>query len=230
MMRNLAGLLLAVAVSSCSTATAPTPSVCRTYASAGTNTTSSTSGAGWTVVYTSDYDLSSNRLTTNYTYTNNNGTRQTYTTITAYASVQDFVDEIGVNPPRRRFAGLASIGDVAYTISNTYDAQHRHVSEINTGDGPADVYTTTNTAWDASGRPTAGNMVYPGGVASSFTFSYNDAARSETKVETTGGTVVTATQTYTADGNPLLRTQTTNGSPAVSTRTSTIAATAQACS
>jgi YD repeat-containing protein len=53
------------------------------------------------------------------------------------------------------------------------------------------------SAWDGSGRPTAGVIV--GGPAETYT--YNDAARTTTLVQASAGQVTTTVYTYDANGN-----------------------------
>lgn len=105
--------------------------------------------------------------------------------------------------------------------TNTHDGQRRL-----TGGGTVDV--TTYTAWDASGRPTAGTQT---GVGHSTALA-DDPRRWRPLLDegsTTNGAVVTATETYDADGILFRRTQHSSISNSTGTRTTTIRSTAQAC-
>ncbi len=222
MNRSAVGLLMLCAVSACAkSSTTPSGNVCRNYPTS----LSYDSGSSITVV-TNAFDRGSKQLTTRSSRTA--GPALTYTMVTTYRSVDDFVDEVQSIPPLTLSGGVASTGDLPYTQSNTHDGQ-RLTRSIVGGSSPADVATYTYTAWDGSGRPTAGILTIAP-TTTALTHSYNDAARSVTSTETTGNVVVTVTQSYDANGNPLQRTQQSSFNPgSVSTRATTVSATAQVC-
>jgi YD repeat-containing protein len=123
-------------------------------------------------------------------------------TKTKYASIDDVVDEILVVPPLRRSLRSDTVMRVPPTgnssLVNTYDATRRLIREVGTtGTGPA--LTTTHTAWDAFGRPTASTVTSPPSGTHTQKFSYNGLTQVLSKTMA-GGTTVCNTL-FDADGN-----------------------------
>lgn len=87
-----------------------------------------------------------------------------------------------------------------------------------TQSGQTTTATTTYTAWDSAGRPTAGSS----STGSQLAFTYDNATR--TQVSTTVGSGVSCSQVFDQNGNPTTGTC-TNGA----TTTFTTSTTIQAC-
>jgi len=156
-------------------------------------------------------------------YSDNFGQNFTSVSVTRHASRGDVVDEVAVIPPLNRSLSTTttitgSINSVG-TSTHTYDAQRRLVQTVSTTtqSGQATNATTTYTAWDSAGRPTAGST---GGTQLSF--SYDNATR--TQVSTTIGSGVSCSQVFDSNGNPTTGTC-TNGA----TTTFTTMTTVQVC-
>jgi YD repeat-containing protein len=152
---------------------------------------------------TCQFNEASNQGTCDVTYSDNFGGAGTARTVVSYNSTNDFIDEVRVVPPLTRstrattqtngFAGTTASG----TVTNSYDAQNRLVRQ-------AAAYTigsatTTYTAWDSAGRPTAGTL--SGGGAGTMEMSYDDAARSVTITTKSFGGETVCTSVYDANGN-----------------------------
>ena len=108
--------------------------------------------------------------------------------------VADFVDEVRVIPPVSRAidavnTNSGSCGTGTFTTTYAYDSQRR-VVQITNGTSAA----TTYTAWDESGRPTAGTT---GGNGLSLV--YNDAARTVTTTQS-GSQPSVSTLSFDANG------------------------------
>jgi YD repeat-containing protein len=143
------------------------------------------------------------------------------TSVSAYRSVADFVDEVRVIPgvmlqTSTTTTNTGACGSGMSVATFTYDAQRRLTSIASGGS------MTTYTAWDGAGRPTAGS--FPGTTIANV---YNEATRTWTQTQTTGASVSTTTITYDANGNQLMVVNTTG--PIVTTTTFTNTATAQVC-
>jgi YD repeat-containing protein len=140
------------------------------------------------------------------------------TAVSSYNSVADFVNEVRVIPPINMQTGSTSTNSGSCgsgTGSNTfsYDGQGR-LTAITPNTGSA----TTYTAWDSSGRPTAGTI---GGNI--ITVVYNDAARTQTQTQQGGVT------TLTFDANGILTSSVLVQSGITTTTTFTTTATAIVC-
>lgn len=152
-----------------------------------------------------------NQVTCTSRYSDNTGQSSTLTTVTTYASVGDLVDEVQSNPPRFLALSTAtttvgSAGTFSNSTQHTYDGQKRLVRIV--GTSAAGTSTTTYTAWDASGRPTAANDVGPG-FNNSLSISYDNAAR--TRTTSVLGLGLTTTETFDANGNPIRQVVTAGG-------------------
>ncbi|MEQ1757560.1 MAG: hypothetical protein ABL986_04525 [Vicinamibacterales bacterium] len=155
-------------------------------------------------------------------YTDTIGTSFTSVSTTRHASRGDVVDEIAVIPPLNRAlgttttvtgAGLNSTG----TSVLTQDGQRRLATIVatSTSGGQTVTSTTTYSAWDSSGRPTAGTISGSGG--GSVNYSYDNAARTQSSTQSG----VTCTQTFDVNGIPTTGTC-TNGVTTTFTTLSTL--------
>jgi hypothetical protein len=198
-----------------------TPPACRTFATAymtaftGQPVTSN-------VTTTCGFSIVTNQLSCTHVGTSSDGESGTITTVTTYASRGDAVDEIAVIPPLRRAQSmLTSYPFETDSITYAYDASKRLATEQGQG-------TTTYTAWDTAGRPTAGSRVGgPTSTTTTKTLSYNNANRTLVTVDTTAGTSSTCTTVFDANGIQLSRTCGAGASLVVAT--TTLQTTAQFC-
>lgn len=210
------------------TTTTPSGPACRTYATAGTHTYTGSGTAS--MAFTQQYDAATNRLHRRSVSTAVSGSTSTSESVTAYQSVADFVGELAVIPPLNLATGVTRSGSFSSTTTNEYDAQRRLTRSTIDSPGFAPS-VTTYTAWDASGRPTAATN--PGqGFTVALTWAYDDATRTTTATEKQTqaplSPLMTYTQSYTADGEPLFSTDQSN-QDVIGTRTTTITSTAQVC-
>jgi YD repeat-containing protein len=132
------------------------------------------------------------------------------------------VDEVGTIPPRMLQTAQITAGN-SCNITNgsySYDAQKRLLSYTING------LTYSYSAWDASGRPTTG-VVTGGPTPVNESWSYNDAARSATLVQSTSAGFTTTTYLWDANGNPVTVVVVAGGTTSTSTTTTT--GTAQVC-
>lgn len=185
-----------------------------------------TTGGG--VTSTTNGTCTFNNNTAEGTCTNqySDSTGQTFTSVstTRHSTRGDAVDEVSVIPPLQRSLGTTTTvtgGALNTTGASThsYDAQRRLVSTVavTTGSGQNATSTTTYTAWDSAGRPTASTS-----SASSSTYTYDNATR--TQVSAAVGTGVSCSQVFDANGNPTVGTC-SNGA----TSTFTMLTTLQVC-
>src|SRR5204862_8094195 len=114
----------------------------------------------------------------------------------------------------------AACGGVVGSVSYSDESLRRFVSFTTAGGGTGG--TTTNTAWDSSGRATAGTMA--GGAT--FTNVYDNSART-LRSTVSGGTTTVSTTTFDANGTNI-STVVTSGLN-TSTSTNTITATDKVC-
>jgi hypothetical protein len=168
--------------------------------------TSRATGAGMAqeASTTCRYDRAVNKVTCTSRVGGGRGSVQTTVSVTSYESLADVLDEVSVIPPRRRFVRTDTTTKmlqktVTATLVNTYDARERLVKEVGS-DGPGRESTTTYTAWDAAGRPTAGTSVSKGG-RNTLAIAYDNGARTMTTTSTSRGGRVTCTMTFDANGN-----------------------------
>jgi YD repeat-containing protein len=218
----LLGLVFAVGCSGKSTnPTAPSTSTssCRTYASAATSTVTAGPVVG-TDVMTCSFSTSTNQLTCTSQYSDNIATSIASTYVLTYGSTSDFVAEVKVVPPLRRWTRLTSSPTRASPndtmLVSTYDSENRLIREVETSGSETD-QTTTYTSWDGSGRPTAGTLVSSAGTMSIVSV-YSDSSRTETKTMTLNGQPFTTVSAYDVNGNP-----TTLSSSVATTQTTTTA-------
>ena len=216
---------------------------CRTY---DTSVRSVTVGGGMTITVDTSgvFDPWTLRLVQNVSYSSTGGSRFQYVQTTTYDSAEDFIAEVirlkppaglpttpgatmvtDVIPPLVRARRTVATGQIGLTMTNSYDSTNRRTGfDTKTGQY---LISTRYSAWDSSGRPTAGTMTGPTGN-STVTFSYDEKGLSQTQTTTTQGLVNTITTTYDQFGNPRSGSSTiTRG--ASSTTTYTSQSTAKLC-
>jgi hypothetical protein len=216
---------------------------CRTYDTSGT-VVSLTGTLKGTTNFSGVYDPWAKRTTQQVTYNDGRGLQLAFTQVTTYASPDDLVAEVVrlqqpaqlsttpparqtlVVPPLTRFVRIAASGAIGFTLTNTFDGNGRLTGSTHVQ--PAGRTLTSYTAWDSSGRPTAGT-VRSTTQSSTLSIVYDDNARSSTTTTTSGNMVVTGTQTYDVNGNPRVYTQSSNLSATVSTTTTTAGSSATVC-
>ena len=221
---SCAAAAIACGGSSSSSPTTPTPGggtgaggTCRTYPTAANVTTAGTGGSV-SAMFTASFNSSTNQAT--ITSLLPSGGVCT-TTVNSYRSTADFVDEVRVIPPVTLVAGTSTTGSGlcgsgTSNVTYSYDSQRRLTQFTGPG-GP-----TTYTAWDSSGRPTAG--AYSG---SSLSYAYNDAARTLTLTTISGSMTSVDTITFDANGTNIMEVVKTGSN--TSTTTHTITSTDRVC-
>lgn len=197
---------------------------CRIFA-ATYQTVSRSAAFNSTITGSCRFDPARNETTCINDYRDSMGGTSRSTAVTAFAARADAIDEVRVVPPLRRSTGTVttatgSNGTTTSTLTNTYDAQRRLVRE--TGNN----YTTTYTAWDAAGRPTAATSTNNGQTLQ-MTMVYDDAAR--TLLLTTSGRGFSQACTSTFDVNGTNISNVCGSGATAVTATTTIQTTAQVC-
>jgi YD repeat-containing protein len=161
-------------------------------------------------------------------YSDNRPLAYSGVSVSKFASVADFVGDA----PRIQVYGTLETHPMTTTVRITtpgllstststysYDAQRRPARiAIQNDAGGSDVQTFN--AWDTFGRPTAATT-----NRESFTYAYDDAARTMTLTNVSAGGVIT--QTFDANGNQIR--QVSVSSTESGTATVTIQATATVC-
>ena len=190
---------------------------CRTY---DTSVTHVTVGGGMTITVNISgvFDPWSLRSVQNVNYSSTGGSRFAYVQTTAWDSAEDFIAEVirlkppadrpttpgpafiyDVVPPLMRSRRTVATGQLSLSTSNSFDSTNRLTGfTARTGQ-----YTISRryTAWDGSGRPTAGTMTGPT-ASSTIAISYDEKGLSQTETVTTQGIVSTQTTVYDQYGNP----------------------------
>ena len=181
---------------------------------AGGGVTSSTNGS-------CEFDPTNIEGTCTNQYTDSSGQKFTSVSVTRHASRGDVVDEVSVIPPLTRSISTTttisgSVKSVG-TSTHTYDAQRRllRTDSTTTQSGRTTKSTTTYTAWDSAGRPTAGSN----SAGTRLSFTYDNATR--TQVSTTVGSGVSCSQVFDQNGNPTTGTC-TNGAKSTFTTMTTV--------
>jgi len=197
--------------------TAPT---CRTYPTASTVTTTAL-GTTITAQLTGAFNSSTNTGT--ITVSGPGGVGLCSTSVHAWRTTADFVDEVRVVPPvtlalTTTTTNSGTCGSGTGIATYNYDGQRRLTGVTNTVGG-----NTTYTAWDSSGRPTTGTSS-GGGTISNV---YNDSARTVTQTQTGGGTTSVSTLTYDANGIQISIVVTSSGQTSTTTFNNT--STAMVC-
>ena len=214
----------------------PTKEPCRTYDTSVTSVTTTT-GMTITVDKSGVFDPWSLRLVENVNYSSTGGSRFTYVQTTTYDSAEDFIAEVirlkppagppttsgttlltDVVPPLVRAKRMVATGQIGLSMTSSFDVMNRRTGfDTRTGQY---LISVRYTAWDASGRPTAGTMTGPT-ANSTISFSYDDKGLSQTETTTTQGIVSTMTTRYDQNGNPRSGSSTiTRGAPSTTTHTS----------
>jgi hypothetical protein len=215
--------------SNSSTTTGSSTASCRTLAASQRSVQTFTDGV--TVTTDTACSLSGTDATCNSTFTDSRFGSGTMTQTSRFTSRSDIVDEAAANPPLARSLGTTTVTTVSgvpftTTATNSYDAQRRLTSTVVVTQSPPLSVTTSFSAWDASGRPTAGSTTIPNVGQFPVTITYDNANRSVTR--DTGLNV--CTQTYDTNAN-IIREQCNDrgGSTAPSTTTVNIVTTQQIC-
>lgn len=175
---------------------------------------------------TCTFNTATSEATCQGPFTDTRGGPGTITQTSRFASRSDFVDEASTNPPRTLSLGTTTVTTVGglsltNTATNSYDGQRRLVATIIASTPPLGDVSLTYSAWDASGRPTAGVMTTPGATFP-MSISYDAANRSATR--NTGLNVCTVTH----DANGIIIRETCTGTTG-STTIVTILSTQSIC-
>ena len=213
----------------------PTGPHCRTYATAYSEVTTLNGEVSANDTATCTFSTSTHQLTCHLMLTDTNGCSFTTDIVDYYDSTADFVDEVAVIPPlvllTRSMSSTTRSGSCsgssAAMITYSYDSQRRLTQFVVS---PPQI-TYTYSAWDGSGRRTMGTISTS--APTSEAWSYDDAARTATLVDTTdipgvGPFVTTTVYTYDANGNAT-RLMLTAAGPTVEVMDTTITSTQRVC-
>jgi hypothetical protein len=173
--------------------------VCRT--GAATQRSVQTFADGVTVTSDTACSVAGADVTCNSTFTDSRFGPGTVSQTTRFASRSDIIDEIATNPPLSRALSTTTVTTISgvpftTTATNAYDAQRRLTSTAVVTQAPPLTVTTTFSAWDASGRPTAGTTTIPNVGLFPVTNTYDNV--NHTVRRDTGLNV--CTQTHDANG------------------------------
>jgi YD repeat-containing protein len=203
---------------------------CRNYMTAYTMTQTGSANPGFSATTTGTCTFTQAALQFNcmLRYSDTTGFSSTNTSISTYASIADIVDEVSVVPPLKRLisvSGTVVSGGSSTSSSGTYtyDSQKRITREVTTGS------TTTYSAWDSAGRPTAASTIGSNGQTTTLTMSYNDTARTLTTSNTQSGITTSCNQVYDTNGNQISYVCTSSLPAAGTNGTTTVTGTAQVC-
>jgi len=160
---------------------------CRTFAGI-THAVQTFTQTGVTVTTdtTCSHNTGTNDVICNSTFVDSQGGPGTLTQTSRFASRADIVDEVSVIPPLSRSLGtttVTTIGGFALTATatNSYDSQRR-LTSVAIVTSPVPLSTTfTYSAWEASGRPTAGTVAISPGPSGSVSITYNNPDRTVTR-------------------------------------------------
>ena len=179
MLRSLVLLAIVTGVSQGSSAPAKAPKGCRVYPSSIVQTSIS---PGTRIVQTTRgrFDPATLEMRLDVRYESTPGTGVNYRKTIRYASIEDFVNETELaNPPLNLWLEAQLSGGVIMTVTNTFDTRHRLVRTVTRQ--PTGTDTTTHTAWDTLGRPTASRTERDYSLVSTFAFAYDDSRRTMTQ-------------------------------------------------
>lgn len=201
---------------------------CRTAATSSRSVQTFITGQVVTTDSTCAFNTGTNEAVCQMTFTDSQRGSGTGTQSTRFASRNDVIDEVAVIPPLSRALGTTTVTSVAglsvtTTATHTYDAQRRLLATAVVTTVPFAGLLSTNTsysAWDGSGRPTAGATTGDG--ASGVSISYDNGSRTATQ----NRGLNTCTQTY--DQNGILTREVCTGTTP-STTVVTVNATQQVC-
>jgi len=202
--------------------TTPTGPACRTYPTrANVHTVTSGTSVTFDALEVASFDSATKKATVDTQFANG---APCSTAVVSYNSVADFVDEVRVIPPvtlaiRADGTNSGQCGSGSGATVYVYDSQRRVVQITNSASA-----VTTYTAWDSSGRPTAGTT--SGGQ--NLSIVYNDPGRSYV-VTTTQANALFSTGTLSFDANGNQASIVVVQGNVTTTTTWTTTATAQAC-
>ena len=186
-----------------------------------------TFSAGNTVTSDTTCSVAGSTVTCNSTFVDSVGGPGSMTQTSEFATRNDIIDEVATNPPLSRSQStttVTTVSGVSFTTTarNTYDAQKRLTSTAVVTQLPPISSTFTFSAWDSSGRPTAGTLTLSPGGQNPVSFTYDNANRTSTR--NTGLNI--CTQTHDVNGI-IVRESCTGTDP--STTVVTINSTQQIC-
>ena len=195
----------------------PSGPSCRTYATASTTITT-TPGGAISRTLSCSFKTTTNQLACTMTLPSCGMVSLS----TNYASRADFVDEVSVIPPRMLLTGQTAAPNPCRITdaTHTYDEKKRLLRYA------ANRLTYRYSAWDASGRPTSGIVTGPGAPVNE-SWTYSDATRTATLVQSVSGESTTTVYKYDANGNPT--TVVVRSGSTTSTSTTSTERTAQVC-
>jgi hypothetical protein len=206
MPRLATGLLAAAIAAPMAHTTEPnTPQECRVAATSSTTKTTAQHGFSSTTTTACRYDKAANKSTCTNLYEDTVGTKTKTVSVTTFASIADVIDEVKVNPPKRlstkvETTGEGNRGPTDATLVYTYDDQRRLTKEAASSKN-APSYTTTYTAWDKSGRPTAGSTVFTKAPRTAIKIAYDEAARTVNTTTGVGSQWITCEMKFDVNGN-----------------------------
>jgi len=211
---------------------------CRTYATAFTTVTTQNGEPSATETGDCAFSTSTHQLTCHRMSTDTDGCVSNRVVVSEYNSTADFVDEVASIPPFRILLtkltdttaqSVSCSGSSVSMIVYSYDSQRRLTQLVGSPSG----ITFTYSAWDTAGRRLMGTITGAGSPGTTEAWSYDDAARTATLVDTTdipevGPFVTTTVQTYDANGN-IVKVVGTAPGPSVVVMDTTTSATQQVC-
>ena len=194
-LHTLAAAVACVATLSCGTGGSPGgPSndngggaaSCRTVASSTHSVQTFITGQVVTTDMTCSFNTGSNDAICQGSFTDSDGGPGTVTQTSRFASRADLVDEASTNPPRNLSLGTTTaitVSDATFTITaaHSYDSQRRLVATTISNPPPLGQTVMTFSAWDGSGRPTAGTISLSPGGTFPLQYSYDAGNRSVTR-------------------------------------------------
>lgn len=193
---------------------------CRTYPTSATDVVTNPSAVPpftLTNTYTAVFNPSTNQITVTGNVKASTGCAGPFTAASTWGSLADFVAEVAVIPPLTRATrterSANACGASATTTTLTYDGQNR-LTQLG---------TTSYTAWDSSGRPTAGTQTGRAGPIS-WSFSYDNSTRIKTSTSILNGVPTAVSTTFDVNGNVI------GISGAGTTSVTTVLSTATVCS
>jgi len=176
---------------------------CRVYPTSVTETIADSAGGRTVMTYSQRFDEKTLQTTQDYTLSSTQGSRLSFQQRTTYASLADFIKEGTHAPPFPLYRSMVQTGAINMSVQATYDKSDRQLQTI-TNRQPGGSQTITNTAWDKDGRPTAGT-ISGAGAGSTFTYVYDDKARTQTHTVVTGPLTAILVTTFDADANAISR-------------------------
>jgi hypothetical protein len=203
----------------------PAASACRTVAAISHSVQTFVTGVTVTSDTNCAHNTGTNDVVCHSNFVDSVGGPGEVTQTSRFASRSDIVDEGAANPPLSRSLGTTTVVSsggfgITTTATNTYDDQKRLRSTAIAADLPQLASTTTFSAWDNAGRPTAG--MTSGAITFPVVYTYDNIMR--TVIRNMGPNICTAT--HDANGI-MIKEQCTGTTP--STTIVTVSATAGIC-